>query len=281
MHTTYATRAAWGQALIGKSADSRTAPAAVVRRAQVTEKIFSGRSAQYVRCTFFKSEDLPARQEAKFFADNDDVRGRTRRIFKTEGLCRGLSCNAFLHAVEEFFILKETFMNIAKRLTAAAATIAAAACIAALAACRPQSEVTEGDIPEQAQVTAVENEYGGHDYVFTVTEGVITLGQTTTLYDYIEALETKGEIEVEATDGAYGKYITAAGGVEERYEGTNAMYYWAVYTDLVELDGVTYSSPDYTYENGGKTLNSASYGVSGLPAVEGYTYALVYTYTSW
>ena len=115
-----------------------------------------------------------------------------------------------------------------------------------------------------------------------MTEGVITLGQTPTLYDYMEALETKGEIEVEATDGAYGKYITAVGGVEERYEGTNAMYYWAVYTDLGELDGVTYSSPEYgTYENGEKTLNSASYGVSGLPAVEGYTYALVYTYTSW
>ena len=47
--------------------------------------------------------------------------------------------------------------------------------------------------------------------------------------------------------------------------------------DFTEEDGVVYADPEYgTFEHGGKTLASASYGASQLPCVEGYTYALVY-----
>ena len=107
------------------------------------------------------------------------------------------------------------------------------------------------------------------------------LADDTTLYDYLCALKEDGEINFEAEQGDYGMYITSVEGVTQTNEGTNG-YSWMIYTDLTELDGVVYSSADYgTWGYDGKTLNSASYGVSGLPAVEGYTYALVYSYWSY
>ena len=83
---------------------------------------------------------------------------------------------------------------------------------------------------------------------------------------------------MEGYDSTYGYYITSVNGVSERTDesGTSG-YSWMLYTDFTEEDGVTYADPSYgTFEHGGKTLASASYGVSQLPCVEGYTYALVY-----
>ena len=55
-------------------------------------------------------------------------------------------------------------------------------------------------------------------------------------------------------------------------------HYWAVYTTLGTLDGTSYSDAQWgTWEYEGNTLASASYGVSGLPMIEGEYYALVWT----
>lgn len=119
--------------------------------------------------------------------------------------------------------------------------------------------------------------------VFTATNDVLTLSADTSLADYLNALKDKGELEFTAEDGSYGLFITSVNGVENSTdEGGAHGWSWTVYTNLTELDGVIYSTPDYgTYDADGTILNSASYGVSGLPCVEGYVYALVYAEWSW
>ena len=78
---------------------------------------------------------------------------------------------------------------------------------------------------------------------------------------------------MDGSESEYGFYLTSLNGREATDE-----YYWAVYTTLGILDGVEYSNAAWgTWEYGGETLASASYGVSGLPLVEGELYALVWT----
>ena len=115
----------------------------------------------------------------------------------------------------------------------------------------------------------------GDDVVFTADGGFLKLTEKTSLKDYMDALSESGELVFDGEDGQYGFYIQSVFG--KKAEG-NA--FWAVYTDLVKLDGddAVYSNSEYgTFEYNGKTLNSASFGVSYLPCVEGYTYALVYS----
>lgn len=93
------------------------------------------------------------------------------------------------------------------------------------------------------------------------------------LYDALAFFATSGEITMDGSESEYGFYLTSLNGREETDE-----YYWAVYTTLGILDGVEYSNAAWgTWEYGGETLASASYGVSGLPLVEGELYALVWT----
>ena len=93
------------------------------------------------------------------------------------------------------------------------------------------------------------------------------------LYDALAFFATSGEITMDASESEYGFYLTSLNGREATDE-----YYWAVYTTLGILDGVEYSNAAWgTWEYGGETLASASYGVSGLPLVEGELYALVWT----
>lgn len=160
-------------------------------------------------------------------------------------------------------------MNIAKKISAAVAAFAATAALAAICACN------------SGNATKVENNADSYSHVFTVSSSVMDLTDSTSVYDYLCALQEDGEITFEGYDSSYGYYITSVNGVAEQ-TGTNSGYSWMLYTDLAELDGVTYSSADYgSWEYDGKTLNSASYGISYLPAVEGYTYALVYSYWSY
>ncbi len=160
-------------------------------------------------------------------------------------------------------------MKFFKGLCAATAAAAAVAAMLAFSAC--------GD-----KVVTVENDDGSKNYVMTVSSSVIELTDSTTLYDYMCALREDGELNFEAEKSSYGYYITSVDGVAEKYDSENSMYSWMIYTDLTELDGAIYSSAEYgTWDYDGKTLNSASYGISGLPAVEGYTYAIVYSHTSW
>lgn len=93
------------------------------------------------------------------------------------------------------------------------------------------------------------------------------------LYDALAFFATSGEIMMDGSESEYGFYLTSLNGREATDE-----YYWAVYTTLGILDGVEYSNAAWgTWEYGGETLASASYGVSGLPLVEGELYALVWT----
>jgi hypothetical protein len=110
---------------------------------------------------------------------------------------------------------------------------------------------------------------------FTAAAEVMALTEKTSLKDYLDALQKGGELVYGGKEGDYGFYIESVYG--KKAEG-NA--FWAVYTDLVTLEGddFVYSNADYgTVTVGGKTLNSASVGVSSLPCVEGYTYAIVYS----
>lgn len=92
------------------------------------------------------------------------------------------------------------------------------------------------------------------------------------VYDLLSALREAGEIEFSGSEGDYGFFIESV----NQKTADPASEYWAVYTSLGELDGTVYSSDEFgTYEYDGKTLASASYGISGLPAVEGELYALV------
>lgn len=171
-----------------------------------------------------------------------------------------------------------------KRVVAAVAAVAATAAMLTLAACDggdADGEYQPSGITAEHYVYVNANEYGGHDYIFTVSDGIVELDDQTTLYDYMAALKENGALNFEASEDSYGMYINGVGGVEEKYDGTNAMYFWSIYTDLTELDGVLYTSDYSSYTYDGVTMFPANYGASGLPAVEGYTYALVYTYSTW
>lgn len=110
--------------------------------------------------------------------------------------------------------------------------------------------------------------------VFTVKSDYIPLSGTTSVKDYMDAMQANGELVFGGSEGQFGFFIESVYG--KRAEG-NA--FWAVYTDLVTIEGddAVYSTTDWgTFTYGGKTLGSAAYGVSSLPCVSGYTYALVY-----
>ena len=93
------------------------------------------------------------------------------------------------------------------------------------------------------------------------------------LEEAMAALKTAGKLTYDGSESEYGFYLTSVNGYTP---DDSANEYWAVYTTLGDYEGVSYSNSEYgTYEYDGKTLSSASYGVSGLPMVEGEIYVLV------
>lgn len=93
------------------------------------------------------------------------------------------------------------------------------------------------------------------------------------LEDALKALSDAGELTYGGSDSDYGFYLTSLNGIEA---DASANEYFAVYTTLGEYEGVSYSSSEWaSYNHNGKTLGSASYGVSGLPMVKGELYAIV------
>lgn len=109
--------------------------------------------------------------------------------------------------------------------------------------------------------------------VFTAPDGI----ETDSLKAYLDGLVEAGEISYTIEDGM----ITSLNGTENM-SGLTSGSYWMLYSDLTELDGVTYTDPTFgTYTYAGKQLASCSYGAEGMPVVEGYTYAIVYEETSW
>lgn len=153
-----------------------------------------------------------------------------------------------------------------KKFLAALFAAIAAVCVFAFAGCKDEEKSggKSGNV-----VINVES------VVFTADGEVLTLTDTTSVKDYMDALSKNGELVFGGSESEYGFYLQSV--YSTKAEG-NA--YWAVYTDLVKLEGddAVYSNAEYgTYNYNGKTLNSASFGISTLPCVEGYTYALVYS----
>lgn len=101
----------------------------------------------------------------------------------------------------------------------------------------------------------------------------ITADEEGSLYDVLYTLRREGEIVFEGSEGEYGFYITS---VNHTVASGNS--YWGIYTTLGTYEETSYSDSSWgTYDYNGNELASASYGVSGLPLVQGTIYALVFT----
>lgn len=153
-----------------------------------------------------------------------------------------------------------------KKFSGLLPSLLAAAVLLALVGCGENADKPNGN----GGVTALDD-----GIVFTVRSDFIKLSNTASVKDYLDALQKNGELTYSGKNGDYGYFIESVNG-KEAAGGA----WWAVYTDLVSLEGdnAVYSNAEWgIYSYGGKTLNSASYGVSQLPCVSGYTYAFVYT----
>ena len=123
----------------------------------------------------------------------------------------------------------------------------------------------------------------GHSivYAFTAEEGKVAADGS--MLDYMNALKTAGDLSFDGADGDYGFYITSVLGVGSKMVSSTANSYsgwdWAVYTTVTTVDGVTYSGTQ-SFDYSGITFYKASYGVSGIPCIDGESYALVYEFSS-
>ena len=149
-----------------------------------------------------------------------------------------------------------------------AGTLAAAMLCGALSGCAPND--AGGDRGFEVRL-----------YESSQTQVLVRVMETEdgkSMYDALVALQADGRLTFDGSESTYGFYITSVNGIAATNEN-----YWVVYTTLGTYEGVSYSdatwgtiehsdAPGNTY-----TLASASYGVSGLPLVEGELYALVWT----
>lgn len=121
-------------------------------------------------------------------------------------------------------------------------------------------------------------------YAFTATSDELAIDENTTVKDYLDKLQEEGKIAFTGSDSEYGFFIDSVLGISgvtvESTSNFYSGYSWAVYTTLTTVDDVIYSADDTVFEYNGITLYYSSYGVSGLPCVEGETYALVYEFSS-
>ena len=124
--------------------------------------------------------------------------------------------------------------------------------------------------------TACAGDGGAGGASISLSEKQLVITATSTggsLEDTMLSLKETGVISFEGTQGDYGFYITSLNGYTP---DESANEYWAIYTTLGEYEGVSYSNADYgTFEYADRTCCSASYGISGLPMVEGEIYVLV------
>ena len=92
------------------------------------------------------------------------------------------------------------------------------------------------------------------------------------LEEAMAALKEAGTLTYEGSESEYGFYLASVNGYTPDAENNE---YWAIYTTLGEYEGVEYSNSEYgTYDYNGKTCASASYGISGIPMVEGEIYVI-------
>lgn len=185
--------------------------------------------------------------------------------------CRFL--RALRKILRRHFYFKE-FLNMKKKLFALLAAVCVTLTACTFFAC--------ADAPDDKDGATIEN---GHKivYAFTADGDTMEITEKSSMYDYMCALKEDGVLSFEGTTSEYGFYITSVMGVTSVTVSSTPTSYtgwdWAVYTTVTMLDGVNYSGDEYTTIDGVK-LYKASYGVSGVPCIEGESYALVYELSS-
>lgn len=135
------------------------------------------------------------------------------------------------------------------------------------------SETTTETSSETEETSSQSDEK--YSVVFTADDAVVIKANTTegSLEDALNVLKDSNALDFTGSQSEYGLYIESVNG---RTADADKNEYWAVYTTLTELDGVSYSSAEYgTYDYDGTQCASASFGASGLPMVEGNLYAVV------
>ena len=148
------------------------------------------------------------------------------------------------------------------------------AALSAVAICIFAGCAKDGENVKRVEI----NDYSS--VILVASNDVLKLDGDTSLKDYLDALKSKGELDFDGSNGDYGYFLSSLDGKDNEvistapYEG----YSWMIYIDFLTLDGVPYASDYAVCEYNGQTLYSASYGVSGIPCVEGHTYAFVYEY---
>lgn len=108
-----------------------------------------------------------------------------------------------------------------------------------------------------------------NDEKLVVIEAIETSGS---LEDALKELKADGKLDYESTTGEYGFYLVSINGY---VPDASKNEFWSIYTTLGEYEGVSYSSVEFgVYEYEGNSCASASYGISGLPLIEGEIYVL-------
>lgn len=106
----------------------------------------------------------------------------------------------------------------------------------------------------------------------TVVIRSVKTDTSVSLADVLLSLKESGKLDLEGQNGDMGFYITSVNGYSP---DASKNEFWAIYTTLENYDGIAYSDAAWgTFEYGGKRLGSASFGVSGLPMVEGELYII-------
>ena len=107
--------------------------------------------------------------------------------------------------------------------------------------------------------------------VFTADGAKYQITETTTLNDYMNALELDGKLSFTTSSSIYGMFITSVNGVKNGIGGNPC---WMVYTDDPDFSDTTDWGTEITID--GKTYKSTTLGISGVIVKSGMTYVLSY-----
>ena len=153
--------------------------------------------------------------------------------------------------------------------------LAALMCALLLSACGGKDEIDVSDVAVDIERDADRNAVR---VAFTVRNSGIGQADNVSLKTYMDALAKADKIAFEGNNSEYGFFVTSVMGVENKSTSATQGISWTLYIDFLTLEGndEPYGSDYSTYEYGGETLYSASYGVSGIPCMEGHTYVFVY-----
>ena len=160
-------------------------------------------------------------------------------------------------------------MKLVKHISFALATVAALAfSLCVFSACTGEEKNVRCEVLVNSEELLI----------FRAEEGDATVS----VYDALVSLQNKGEITFDGYVNNYGFTVTEMNGTKQADDWSA---YWSVYTTLGEYEGITYATEGYedyitgewvdaTYTYDGVKYLYASYGVSGIPVVQGYSYML-------